>query len=84
MSTKQIPGLNLTRRSLLSKIGTGMGTLGLASLLHEQAMLAGEPGVPADAGSLRSTDAPVSAAAVAAEAIDWATLLETAVASEVP
>ncbi|MDB4477437.1 hypothetical protein N9018_04435, partial [Rhodopirellula sp.] len=29
------------RRQLLSKIGTGMGTLGLAGLLHDERLLAG-------------------------------------------
>ena len=32
----------LNRRTLLSKIGTGMGTLGLAGLLHDEGLLARE------------------------------------------
>ncbi|MCH1438460.1 MAG: DUF1501 domain-containing protein [Rubripirellula sp.] len=39
---------HLSRRSLLSKIGTGMGTLGLAGLLHDQHLLGGNaPAQPA-------------------------------------
>lgn len=44
-------GSTTSRRELLSRVGTGLGSLGLAALLAEQGLLGGEPDpAPSDAG----------------------------------